>query len=144
MIAKVLVHVWGFPEEGIYGGNMEIDFADMRISRKFNFISVVCPNGTLTHSVCSYGKILLRVSNRIPLFCEHYGTIRFSGTKLLGARIRAIINSSVNDFVEKVSNWTIEKDSRLESRHALLMDDEAQCEVLSLMCANRAKEKVPR
>ena len=144
MIAKVFVRVQGFPEEGIYGGNMEIDFADMRISRKFNFVSAVCPNGILTHSVCSDGKILLRVSNGIPLFCEHYGTIRFSGTKLLGARIRAIISSSVNDFGEKVSNGTIKKDSRLESSHALLIDDEAQCEVLSLMCANRAKEEVPR
>lgn len=144
MIAKVFVQVRGFPKEGLYGGSIEINFADMEISRKFSFMSLVCPNGTLAHSVCRDGEIFLRVLNGVPFFTEHYGTERYSGTKLLAARIRAIISSSINDFGEKVSNGTIERDSKLESRHALLVDDEAQCEVLSLMCVRRSKKEVPR
>ena len=144
MIAKVFVQVRGFPEEGIYGGSIEIDFVDMKISRKFGFMSLVCPNGAMAHSVFRDGEIFLKVSNGVPFFCESYGTKRYSGEKLLGVRIRAIISSSVNDFGEKVSNGTIKKDSKSESRHALLIEDEAQCEVLFMMCANRTKEEVPR
>lgn len=142
MIAKVLVKVRGFPEEGIYGGQMEIDFACMGISRKFSFMSVVCSNNTLTHSVFRDGEIFFRASNGVPFFGEHYGTERYSGTKLLAARIMAIINSSISDFAGKVSGQAIKEDSALEFGHALLIDDEAQCEVLSLMCARGSAKEV--